>query len=82
MRAPRGTAAPVLLTLVFCWLVALMLAVLIVGSAAIGIYEALLIVELIALAIVIGTVVALRRAPDPDAAERRIERRQRERRGF
>jgi hypothetical protein len=82
LRPPRGTAAPVLVSVVFCWIVAAMLAVLIVASSAIGIYEAVLVAELIAFVIVALTILALRRRPALTDGERRVKRRHRERRGF
>lgn len=82
LRPPPGTTTPVLVAVVFFWLVALMLAALIVASSAIGMYEAVLLAEVVALAIVGLSVVALRRRRALTGEERRIEQRHRERRGF
>ncbi len=82
LRPPRGTTAPVLTSVVFCWLVAAMLALLLVAASAIGMYEAVLLVEIVALAIVGLTVLAVRRSNALTDVERRIEQRHRERRGF
>jgi len=64
--------------LVLAWMAAAMLAAILVTSAALGMYDGLLVAELAALAVLAISAVAWRRA-SPDAG---MQRRHRERRGF
>ena len=86
--APPPTSSPVsapawpFTALAFGWLVAAMFATLLLGAAALGMYEAVLIAELVALGVLAATMAFWRLRPDPSPEARRRQRRDRERRGF
>lgn len=78
---PRDIGRPVRGAFVFAFLVATMLATLLVAASALGMYEAILVAELVALAIVAtAAVIAWRRRGDGTLSVE--DRRHRERRGF
>jgi len=71
-----------LTAVVFLWLTAVMLATIAVLASGVGMYEPLIIAELIALGILAITFVVWRRRQELSPEDRVVDRRHRERRGF